>query len=159
MKKFNTLFMDTNLSSKVFEEFENMLSSFQKTSECNNIGTNYPPTNLYQIIDKDQWILEIVVAGFKKEDILIELVDGIVPESIIEIKTKKEKEKEDKDKDKIKYYQNKISKKNFKISVPFNKKINSVNANIENGILKIEINFKEYKQERKLIEINNDKDQ
>jgi len=105
MKKFNTLFMDTNLSSKVFEEFENMLSSFQKTSECNNIGTNYPPTNLYQIIDKDQWILEIVVAGFKKEDILIELVD---------------------DKDKIKYYQNKISKKNFKISVPFNKKINSV---------------------------------
>jgi HSP20 family molecular chaperone IbpA len=126
------------------------IESFLETFNDSVVGNvNYPPTNLYKIADKDQWILELVVAGFNKEDIKIELINGIVENSVLSVSADKIKE----DEENKEYTLRKISKKGFKVNVPFNKTIDTVDATLKKGILKIILNFKQPENNKKLIEI------
>lgn len=64
--------------------FDPLFDTFKQVSSTAKVG-GYPPYNIYK--KKDQWILELAVAGFSKEDITISVqelqltVEGQLEES------------------------------------------------------------------------------
>jgi len=143
---YKTIFLN-----KVTEE-DILLEILNLKEETSNITKNYPPVNLSQLLDEDKWLLEIVVAGFKKEEIEIVLTNGLTELSVLEVSTKKIKPSEPLNEINKKFFQRKICQKNFLLKIPFNKGIKNTEVQLEDGILKIELSFKAFNQDRKKIE-------
>ena len=55
----------------IFNEFDRMLESVDR----GHVNTNYPPYNIKKI-DENDYVIEVALAGFSKEDIDIELKDN-----------------------------------------------------------------------------------
>ena len=56
--------------------FEPLFDRLQRLSECNERSSSYPPYNISK--DGNLFAIEIAVAGLSKEDIQIELANGVL---------------------------------------------------------------------------------
>ena len=56
--------------------FEPLFDRLQRLSESSDRSSNYPPYNIRK--DGNYFAIEIAVAGLTKEDIQIELADGVL---------------------------------------------------------------------------------
>lgn len=59
--------------------FDSLLRRMEEmaTKTAKTMGTNWPPFNLKKI-DENKYVIEIAVAGFSKQDIEIELEEGVL---------------------------------------------------------------------------------
>lgn len=120
-----------------FVGFEHMFDELQRIAPATN---NYPPHNIVQI-DEDNYLIEIAVAGFKKEDIDIQLKD-----SILTVKGTKE--------DTRTYSHKGISSRDFTRTFTLGKYVQINGANLEDGILAIQLERVVPEEERpRVIEI------
>ena len=120
---------------------------FEDLERMSNISqTNYPP---YNVVKEDDlhYILEMAVAGFKEDDISIELKDHILT---VEGSRDKRREQE-------KYIHKGISARKFKKSYRLSEYTEVVGAKLEDGILAIglEVVLPEEKRPQ-MIKINAD---
>lgn len=103
------------------------------------------------VVEKDDsFEVKMNIPGYDKEDIAIELKDGM-----LEVTAKKEEKKEEKDENgKFIRRERFTGQCTRRFGVPNNLTENDINASFENGVLNITIPKKEEeKPERKLIEI------
>ena len=107
------------------------------------LGTqnNYPPHNVVKV-DEDKFIIELALAGFKSEDLDIQLKD-----SILTVTGKKEDERE--------YYHKGISSREFVRTFTLGEYVEVTGATLVDGILSINLERVVPEEERpKKIEIN-----
>jgi molecular chaperone IbpA len=90
----------------------------------------YPESNIRKV-GEDHYRIEIAVAGFKREDLKIELED----ESLLVTGTKKEESKEERED----YLQRGIKERSFKQCFQLTEHDRVLDANLRNGILEIDI--------------------
>ncbi len=110
----------------VFDEFFNDLRA-----EDSGISFSKPDFNVYET-DKE-FVIEAAIPGLEKKDFQIE-----VNNNVLSISSEKEAKSENKDK---KYYYRGFSYGSFKksYSLPENANSDKIEANYENGILKINV--------------------
>jgi molecular chaperone IbpA len=104
-----------------FVGFERMFDELSRVSTTNN----YPPHNVVQL-DEDNYLIEIAVAGFKKEDLEIQLKD-----SILTVEGKKE--------DTRTYSHKGISSREFTRTFTLGEYVQVNGASLEDGILAIQL--------------------
>lgn len=120
-----------------FVGFERM---FDELSRVGTTTNNYPPHNVVQI-DENNYLIEIAVAGFKKEDIDIQLKD-----SILTVTGKKE--------DNRTYTHKGISSREFNRTFTLGEYVQVNGADLEDGILAIKLERVVPEEERpRVIEI------
>lgn len=123
-----------------FVGFERMFDELSRTATTSANNSNYPPHNIVKI-DEDNYLIEIAVAGFKKEDIDIQLKD-----SILTVKGKKE--------DARTYTHKGISSREFARTFTLGEYVQVNGANLEDGILAIQLERVVPEEERpRVIEI------
>jgi len=105
----------------IFDQFDSMV----------NMGTsNYPPYNIVKT-DKNNYDVEIALAGFNKKDISVEVENGIL--TVETIKDDQEKEVEDNDG----MLHKGISKRYFKKQFTIAKDVKVNGAELKDGLLKV----------------------
>ena len=61
---------------RYFVGFEPMIKRFEEANETlSKVIPNYPPYNIAKV-DENKYVIEMAVAGFAKQDLEVELVDG-----------------------------------------------------------------------------------
>lgn len=120
-----------------FDDLFNLLESQPWKAEANTFGT-YPPHNVIKI-DEDNYTIEFAVAGFKSEDIDLEIMD-----SVLRITGGKKDERE--------YSHKGISSKNFFKTFTLADYVVVTGSTLENGILSIQLKreLPEAKKPRKI---------
>jgi HSP20 family protein len=113
---------------------------FDKNSFLSNYLSDIK-TNIKELDDK--YVLELSLAGFKKEDIKID-IDNDILTILSDVKTENEEET-----DNYKRYEFRKSSFQKSYSIPSDVDINKITASQENGVLKIEL----VKQEDKIKQI------
>ena len=104
-------------------------------------NNNYPPHNVVKV-DEDNFIIELAIAGFKSEDLDIQLKD-----SILTVTGKKEDARE--------YYHKGISSREFVRTFTLGEHVQVNGATLVDGILSINLERVVPEEERpKKIEIN-----
>lgn len=123
--------------------FENMFNDF--FNEVNGVHVNASPKA--EIIENEEnYQINLALAGFKKEDLTIE-----VNKNILEIKGERTFEKKENHQyHKVETYYGKVSR-NF--TIPENANVEQLNAAFKNGVLEIVLPKQEIKKEVKKIEI------
>ena len=107
----------------MFDQFENMLGNGHLTMQ-----SNYPPYNIRKT-GKDNYAIEVALAGFNKKDINVSVENGMLT---IESKT------EDKSKDKDGEVIHKgISKRYFKKSFTISDDVEVKGAELKDGMLRV----------------------
>lgn len=126
--------LSSALTNNMFEEMEKFLFS-------SDHSTSYPPYNIVKV-DDENYTIELAVAGLSKGDLKIELKDKKL---FVEHSAKE---------DDRSYYHKGISNRSFKRVFHLHRDIVVQDADIQNGILKINLQL-EIPEERKprLIEI------
>ena len=109
---------------QMFKSFEEMQRSVAKT-------VSYPPYNIKKVED-NKYIIEIAVAGFGKQDIEVELMDGTLV-----IKGQTSLDTLTKDGTDITYLHKGIAERAFTRSFKLADTIEIKNAELLNGILKV----------------------
>ena len=67
-----------NVPRSLFVGFDTLFEDLERIHSSARAGTdNYPPHNIVKI-DEEKFLIELAVAGFKLDDIDIELEDGIL---------------------------------------------------------------------------------
>ena len=67
-----------NVPRSLFVGFDTLFEDLERIHSSARAGTdNYPPHNIVKI-DEEKFLIELAVAGFKLDDIDIELKDGIL---------------------------------------------------------------------------------
>lgn len=95
---------------------------------ANSVANTYPPYNIIRT-DETHYAIEVAVAGFKEDEITVDLKDGIL--SIIgEVKTRLTNSSEQ-------YLFRGISGRHFSRTFTLAEKIEVLDAVVKNGILKI----------------------
>ena len=105
----------------MFDHFDSMVSMG---------SSNYPPYNIVKT-DKNNYNVEIALAGFNKKDISVEVENGIL--TIESIKDKDTKEVEDNDG----ILHKGISKRYFKKQFTIAKDVKVKGAELKDGLLKV----------------------
>ena len=120
-----------------FDDLFNLLESQPWKAEANTFGT-YPPHNVIKI-DEDNYTIEFAVAGFKSEDIDLEVMD-----SVLRITGGKKDERE--------YSHKGISSKNFFKTFTLADYVIVTGSTLEDGILLIHLKreLPESKKPRKI---------
>jgi len=130
--------MGTSLD-RVFDEF--FENSFKE------IGTNkYPMTDIY--VEDGVTHIEVAVTGFSEKDINITLDNGV-----LNIEGSKEIDTENR-----KYHTRNIAKRSFKRQFQLAETVEDIKANIENGVLHLELIEVQKEDTKKIININTTKD-
>lgn len=121
----------TSMHSQLDDMFNNFFGSGQPA------GGNAPTMDVYTEDDK-QLVAEVHTPGFNKDDIEVNVHDGV-----LEIKGEKHEKTEDKDKKRN--YMMRESHASFyrSIALPKVADENGVSARFENGVLKVQVPFKE----------------
>jgi len=120
-------------------------------------STKFPFYNAYVEFNEDdnpqKLVMEFAVAGFSKDELKVEIVEDTL---IVSGEKKKDEEKHLK----RKYYQRGITTQNFQIKFTklLDGKMDTENTNVtfENGILKIEIPFKQETIKKRKLEIKSE---
>ena len=67
-----------NVPRSLFVGFDTLFEDLERIHQSARSGTdNYPPHNIVRI-DEEKFLIELAVAGFKDEDISVEVKDGIL---------------------------------------------------------------------------------
>ena len=116
--------------------FDNMFDELMRVNQ-QQANTNYPPYNIVKH-DDDHFAIEVAVAGFREGDINI-----TVEKQLLTIKGEQVQELEETDDTvavpKSEYLHRGISARNFIRTFTLADHVEVINAIIENGILKIEL--------------------
>jgi molecular chaperone IbpA len=120
MNRFNTLYPSFVGFDQLFNEIEKLVN----TGSADR-GTSFPPHNIVKV-DDTHFVVEMAVAGFSKDEVDIELQDGV----LIIKGEKKEKEN-------IQYVYRGIATRSFTKSIRLNDTIEVRGAAFEDGILRI----------------------
>lgn len=122
-----------------FVGFERMFDELSRTATAAT-NSNYPPHNIVKL-DEDNYLIEIAVAGFKKDNIDIQLKD-----SILTVKGKKEDDRT--------YSHKGISSREFTRTFTLGEYVQVNGADLEDGILAIKLERVVPEEERpRVIEI------
>lgn len=105
-----------------FVGFEHLFNEMNRSLTTTG---GYPPHNVVQI-DEDNYLIEIAVAGFKQENLDVELKD-----SILTVTGKKEDDRA--------YTHKGISSREFTRAFTLGEHVQVVGARLEDGILSIEL--------------------
>ena len=112
-----------NVPRSLFVGFEGLFDELERIHTSARSGSdNYPPHNIVKI-DDEKFLIEMAVAGFTKEEISLEVKDGI-------LKIKGTKESEDRE-----YAWKGISSRKFEKSFRLSEFVVIDGADLENGIL------------------------
>ena len=67
-----------NVPRSLFVGFDTLFEDLERIHQSARSGTdNYPPHNIVKI-DEEKFLIELAVAGFKEDDINVEVKDGIL---------------------------------------------------------------------------------
>ena len=67
-----------NVPRSLFVGFDTLFEDLERIHQSARSGTdNYPPHNIVKI-DEEKFLIELAIAGFKEEDINVEVKDGIL---------------------------------------------------------------------------------
>ena len=66
-----------NVPRSLFVGFEPLLDELERIHSNGRTNDNYPPHNVVKI-DEEKFLIEMALAGFKQEDISVEVKDGIL---------------------------------------------------------------------------------
>ncbi len=109
----------------MFDQFENMLGNGNLTMQ-----SNYPPYNIRKIT-KDNYAIEVALAGFNKKDVEVEFEDNLLT-----VKTKQLKKSENKNEDGEIIHKG-ISQRQFARSFTIADDIKVKDAALKDGLLTI----------------------
>lgn len=123
--------------------FDQMFDQIERTFANSRGNDNYPPHNVIQL-DDTHFVVEVAVAGFKQDEIDVELKDGVLV-------VKGEKAKVE-DEAKPEYLHKGISARNFTRNFTLAENVEVRGATVENGILAValELVIPEEKQPKKI---------
>jgi len=111
--------------------FDRMFEELERSFASNRTSDNYPPHNVIQL-DDTHFVVEVAVAGFKQNEIDVEL-----KENILTVKGERaEKSKKDDTKE-LKYLHKGISNRNFTRNFPLAENVEVRAATVQNGILSV----------------------
>ena len=108
----------------MFDQFENMLGNGNLTMQ-----SNYPPYNIRKT-SKDNYAIEVALAGFNKDDVEVEFED-----KLLTVKTKKINKTVEKDGDEI--IHKGISQRSFSRSFTIADDVKVSGAELKDGLLTI----------------------
>jgi molecular chaperone IbpA len=129
-----------NVPRSLFVGFDTLFEDLERIHQSARSGNdNYPPHNVVKI-DEEKFLIELAIAGFKKDDIDIELKDGI-------LKIKGEVEPSDRE-----YAYKGISSRKFEKSFRLSEFVVIDGADLEDGILVVyaRVELPEEKRPRKI---------
>lgn len=99
--------------------------------ESNTTYYGYPPYNIYKS-SENHYVIEMALAGFNKNNILVELSDGILT-----VRTKKDPEKTNGSKTENNFIHKGISSRKFERKFTLSDEIFVNSASLNDGMLKI----------------------
>ena len=108
---------------------------FENEFPALNLGTTIPAMNVKQ--NHNEYLVELAAPGLKKEDFKID-----VDNNVLTIQAEKEENKEEKD---VNYTRKEYNYNSFSrsFSLPETVKADKIQANYENGVLKLALPFKD----------------
>lgn len=123
--------------------FDQLFDQLERTFANSRGNDNYPPHNVVKL-DDTRFVVEIAVAGFKQDEIDVELKDGILVIKGEKVKVEDEQKPE--------YLHKGISARNFTRSFNLAENVEVRGATVENGILAValELIIPEEKQPKKI---------
>lgn len=136
-------FINENFIDNIFKELNDTI--YNK----NKVIPNYPPIDIYE--KENKFFIEIVAAGFSKEEIKIEIENKKL---VVKAERQIIDNQENDVKISLNYNLKSISRKNFERAFTFMNNIENVNASFINGILVLEIIFEQNNKNVKTIDIN-----
>jgi len=135
---------DVKLLNRGLLGFEEFFNAFERR-HANQLQTNYPPYNVIKFGEND-YIIEMAVAGFKRDEITIELENDV-----LSIRGVKREEKEDT----TQYLYHGLGARGFQRQFTLHNDLIVKDANLEDGILKVLIlHIVPENKKPKLIKIN-----
>ena len=105
--------------------FENF---FDRLHRLPTINAGFPHYNIKKA-GEDKYILEMAVAGYKKADIDVQVIDGV-----LSIEGKSSEEKED-------FVHRGIAKRAFKKQLQLSEYVECTGAKLEDGMLKVDLKY------------------
>lgn len=108
--------------------FDQLFQQLERTFANSRGSDNYPPHNVIKLNDT-HFVIEVAVAGFKQDEIDVELADGVLI-----VKGEQAKFKDDNPPE---YLHRGISARNFTRSFNLAENIQVESATVENGILAV----------------------
>lgn len=129
----------SNLHSQLDDMFNNLFSS-----PMMSMPQSVPNMDVYTEDDKDL-VAEVNAPGFTKDDISVSVHNGV-------LEIKGEKHQQEEDKDKKRNYMMRESRESFyrRLVLPDYADQDHVNAEFNNGVLKVTVPFKELPQPKKV---------
>ena len=114
---------------------------FNRFFELEDFNGGHPFYNIKRIKD-DKYVLEMALAGYKKSEVKIEVIDGV-----LSVAGNTNKEKED-------YVHRGISKRSFAKQLQLSEYVECTGAKLEDGMLKVDLEYNPPEDKRaKLIEV------
>ena len=129
-----------NVPRSLFVGFEPLLDELERIHSSGRSGKdNYPPHNVVKI-DEEKFLIEMALAGFRQEDISVEVKDGI-------LKVKGEMPKDDRE-----FAYKGISSRKFEKSFRLSEFVVIDGADLKDGILVVyaRVELPEEKRPRKI---------
>jgi molecular chaperone IbpA len=117
---------DVRLLNRALLGFDNFFDTFE-TRHANQLNTNYPPYNVVKFGEND-YIIEMAVAGFKRDEITIEL-----EKDVLSIRGSKRDQKPDT----TQYIYHGLGARGFQRQFTLHSDLIVKDANLEDGILKV----------------------
>ena len=117
---------DVKLLNRALVGFDHFFDAFE-ARHANQLNTNYPPYNVVKFGEND-YIIEMAVAGFKRDEITIELENNVL--SIRGIKR-------DQKQDTTQYIYHGLGARGFHRQFTLHSDLVVKDANLEDGILKV----------------------
>jgi molecular chaperone IbpA len=117
---------DVKLLNRGLLGFEDFFTAFERR-HANQLQTNYPPYNVIKFGEND-YIIEMAVAGFKRDEITIELENDV-----LSIRGVKREEKADT----TQYLYHGLGARGFQRQFTLHNDLIVKDANLEDGILKV----------------------
>lgn len=139
----------TRLQTVSFEKLFNDFFDDTWLKEFNRVFEGYPVSNVFLDSKENRFEIEIAVPGFKKDEIQIE-ADG----NVLTITAKHKEEIVENDEDRIRLHK-RLKYEDFTRSyrLPLKCDLTMINADLNDGILRIYVPFDEKQKQKNLIEI------
>lgn len=141
MTSFNIRTLDLPAFHRHAIGFDQLFEQMERTF-ANSRADNYPPHNVAKL-DDTHFVVEVAVAGFKQDEIDVELKDGVLIVKGEKVKTEDST---------VEYLHKGISARNFNRSFTLAENVEVRGATVENGILAValELIVPEEKQPKKI---------
>jgi len=117
---------DVKLLNRALVGFDDFFHAFE-TRHANQLNTNYPPYNVIKFGEND-YIVEMAVAGFKRDEITVELENDVL--SIRGVK-------QDQKTDTTQYIYHGLGARGFQRQFTLHSDLIVKDAHLEDGILKV----------------------